>query len=300
MVFPNIIIYFTIFLVTAKSGKSPIQVLNELYTGTAAAANLKIVDKGSFGPSHEPLHITCVFLANVGSFLGRAKAKQDSKQYAAKLAVGFLHRLELSFVGSGLFESRKRVNNFPPPQALAKSSKKIKSFKSSQNNISLNIDLTLDSDSSFSENGSHSNDNTEQEASEVFQDVPSANLLDQNISIAIYNAVIEKAAVFSPTSIEELLEAIKNQSSYLPQVNSNELWQYKELAGFVLVSDIDQSVQVLSLATGTKCISREFLSLDGDVVLDSHAEVLARRSLICALYEQLQALLDNQMEGKKE
>lgn len=287
-------------LVTAKPGKSPIQVLNELYPGAAGAAHVKIVDKGSFGPSHEPLHITCVFLAKVGSFLGRAKSKQDSKQYAARLAVGFLHQLQCSFVNAGLGESKKRVNNFPPPQSHVKNSKKIKSFKSSQN-ISLNIDLTNDSDSSFSENAPHSG-NAEQETPEVdakvFQDVSSANILDHNISKIIYNAVIEKAALFSPTGIEELLEAHQKQGYDLSQVKPNELWQYKELAGFVLVSDIDQSAQVLSLATGTKCISGEFLSLDGDVVIDSHAEVLARRSLICALYEQLQALLDNQLEGK--
>lgn len=297
--------------VIAKPGKSPIQVLNELYPGAAGASNVKIVDKGSFGPSHEPLHITCVFLAKVGSFLGRAKSKQDSKQYAAKLAVGFLYQLQKQYELSGLGESRKRMINVQehaPPKNNKKS--KISKISHVQNNISLNIDLTHETDSFDSgevksENGSSLKStepegvNDEQIDAKVFQEVSSAQILDRNISRAIYHAVMEKSSVFSPASIEQLIasDAPPTETSHF---NPQELWPYKELASFVLVSDLDQSVQVLSLATGTKMISSENLSLHGDVVLDSHAEVLARRSLMCALYEQLQALLDNQLQDKPE
>lgn len=51
--------------------------------------------------------------------------------------------------------------------------------------------------------------------------------------------------------------------------------------------DIRQA-QVVVVSSGTKCISGEYLSDQGLVVNDGHAEVLARRALLLFLYTQLQ------------
>ena len=59
----------------------------------------------------------------------------------------------------------------------------------------------------------------------------------------------------------------------------------KVLAGVVL--DWEGERSVVCVTTGTKCISGEELCLEGSVVNDCHAEVVARRCLVLWLYDQL-------------
>lgn len=50
------------------------------------------------------------------------------------------------------------------------------------------------------------------------------------------------------------------------------------MAAFVAQRGDD--MEVLSLATGTKCLGVSGMATDGSVVNDAHAEVLARRALL--------------------
>ncbi|XP_078457841.1 double-stranded RNA-specific editase 1-like [Lampetra planeri] len=65
----------------------------------------------------------------------------------------------------------------------------------------------------------------------------------------------------------------------------------KVLAGMVLTRGLCvKRARVVCLATGTKCLHGEFMSVAGLALNDCHAEVVCRRALLRYLYSQLQLL----------
>uniref|UniRef100_A0A182FMH1 Uncharacterized protein n=1 Tax=Anopheles albimanus TaxID=7167 RepID=A0A182FMH1_ANOAL len=72
----------------------------------------------------------------------------------------------------------------------------------------------------------------------------------------------------------------------------------KVLAGFVMTYGYDvKTARVISLATGTKCVSGEHMSVTGSVINDSHAEIIARRGLMDFIYSQLDLLCRRQADS---
>ncbi len=62
----------------------------------------------------------------------------------------------------------------------------------------------------------------------------------------------------------------------------------KVVAAFVMEDTDTGQLSVVSLGSGTRCITGDQMSLEGLVVNDSHAEVVARRSLLRFFYRQLE------------
>ncbi|XP_070701052.1 double-stranded RNA-specific editase B2-like [Pempheris klunzingeri] len=68
--------------------------------------------------------------------------------------------------------------------------------------------------------------------------------------------------------------------------------RHKVLAGIVMTRGFDlRSAQVVSLATGTKCLDSDNAGDHGGTLGDCHAEVVSRRALVRFLYAQLELLL---------
>ncbi|XP_065366087.1 double-stranded RNA-specific editase Adar isoform X3 [Calliphora vicina] len=80
--------------------------------------------------------------------------------------------------------------------------------------------------------------------------------------------------------LEKFMEVIKGQESYSRR---------KVLAGIVMTENMNfNEAQVISVSTGTKCVSGEHMSINGTVLNDSHAEIVSRRCFMKFLYAQLE------------
>lgn len=66
----------------------------------------------------------------------------------------------------------------------------------------------------------------------------------------------------------------------------------KVLAGLVVISPAG-APHVISLGTGTRCITGPQLSMEGNTVNDCHAEIITRRGFLRYLYHQLELFADN-------
>lgn len=70
----------------------------------------------------------------------------------------------------------------------------------------------------------------------------------------------------------------------------------KVIACFIMEDEETGQVDVVSFGSGTRCITGDKISLGGDVVNDSHAEVVARRGLLRFLYQELKVYHGEQKE----
>ena len=66
----------------------------------------------------------------------------------------------------------------------------------------------------------------------------------------------------------------------------------KVVACMIMKNSPEDSGRVVAVGTGNRCVTGERLSMEGKVVNDSHAEIVARRSLMRFFYKQLNSYYD--------
>lgn len=86
---------------------------------------------------------------------------------------------------------------------------------------------------------------------------------------------------------------VKNKFDHLMQ-NELQYKAHKVRSGIVMTngSSVDDA-KVVAIGTGTKCFTDKYKDENGTILHDMHAEVLARRSFIRFLYDQLVAMVNS-------
>lgn len=121
------------------------------------------------------------------------------------------------------------------------------------------------------------------------------NMLQQKLEqkLDLKQLIKDSSLLLNSDISKRVYEAVKLQWSNLG--NFNTFLQFKNLAAFVVTSETDDNfAKVLSIGTGSQSNnSKTALPYNGQAVLDCHAGVIARRALLCYLYEQINELLSN-------
>ncbi|KAL3136023.1 hypothetical protein ABBQ32_007059 [Trebouxia sp. C0010 RCD-2024] len=103
----------------------------------------------------------------------------------------------------------------------------------------------------------------------------------------------DPASLHTTTVGTAVASAVLRAFEGLPKTGKPQVHEHTVLAGFVVSRKEEASMEyhVVALGTGTKCLGAQKRTCQGDLINDSHAEVIAKRALQVWLYGELDAAL---------
>ncbi|XP_020620694.1 double-stranded RNA-specific adenosine deaminase-like [Orbicella faveolata] len=287
--------------------RHPVSILNEY--GQKKGVKVEFEDQGHTGPDH---FRTYNFRAVVGDMVcdsGMGRSKKDAKREAAAIA--------LKSLGYQVTSEPNKSNPVPVQKSLHEMEVPRTPLTDGKNSISALYELCQ---------AYHFPQPEAQEVRPEGNLDPSYHYCAYKVGEELYNwgagrtkkAAKESAAQYA---VDSLLKLKGVHQLYNPGTTTEgdkiaalcwnhlsglsreapEGWRfagYKVIAGFVMQDGDDDPWTVVSLGTGNKCISGDQLRMDGSTVNDSHAEVIARRSLIKFLHYHLTILLSGKTDVK--
>ncbi|XP_032233012.2 double-stranded RNA-specific adenosine deaminase [Nematostella vectensis] len=282
--------------------RHPVSVLNEF--GQKHNQKVEFVDLGYTGPDHNR---TYSYLATVGDRkfdCGYGRSKQEAKKECAKIALGVLLGIPVEPGPVQPSESVPGENGVVPKQQGVKS--RVSALYEFCQAYHLPQPEPIEVKHEFRVNpGSHymafkigeqSYPPGEGRTKKAAKEIAAGHALTE----------LEKAntgSMYSPVGSCEgdQLAALSWQCLTLISNHAAESWRlagYKVLAAFIMQDSSNPKGTVVSIGTGNKCIGGDQLRLEGTVVFDSHAEVIARRGLVRFLLSQLNLLFEKPSESK--
>lgn len=93
--------------------------------------------------------------------------------------------------------------------------------------------------------------------------------------------------------VDQVAETCIELYKQLPRTGKPVEKEWTVLSCVVKIVNEANNIDVVALGTGSKCIGASKLSPAGDILNDSHAEVMARRGFLIYLYEQIDDALDD-------
>lgn len=302
-----------------SSSQTPLAVLNELRTGL----NYKVVL--SDGPPHSPNFLASVEVDGI-VFSGSGNAKKQAKQRAAEAALLTLcpnlltptsDNEHIDFTQDSPVDgkgSEKDPNKLSFGQKKARVEMLVSKAMSGALNPVMALNeilpgLKYDCIQETSQK-SHApfifavkiNDEVYRgsgSSKKVAKSAAARSVLLQKFGHLLQNSVMltppscqsivpPVGTTFQPVAANKIAELVVNEYLKLMKGTQAEYARRKVLAAFVMTSTPDCSGgKLISLGTGTKCISGDHISVKGAVLNDSHAEIISRRGLLRFFYNQL-------------
>ncbi|BES99094.1 adenosine deaminase [Nesidiocoris tenuis] len=301
---------------SSQSSQTPLAILNELRNG------LVFEISSATGPPHNPNFTASVEVDGV-KYHGTANAKKQAKQKAAEVALlSISPNLLISQPGSNFdmdFTTDTNTSVISPtpnsPSAPKKAKLELlisKALRGAINPVmALNEILPGLKYECIMENNNKSSISPfvyEVKIEEVpyrgsgnskkhAKAAAARSVLLQRFSSFCSSALLTHSygTPFLPQGVPTLQPITANKISELVLSRYQEVMaehkdyaRRKVLAGLVMTTNSDcTDGRIISLSTGTKCVSGEHISVKGAVLNDSHAEVVCRRGLVRFFYDQL-------------